>query len=291
MVRRIALIGLRLSAVLPFRLCHAIGFCLGNLLYLIPNDSRRITRINVRRCFPELSAAARRRLERRSLAQLMRGLLELGAVWLWPGERLLGLIREVHGLDTVAEALAEGNGAIMLSPHLGAFEVAGLICAHYFPGTSLYRPTRIGLDAEMCRWRSRLGQRLVPTNREGVVAVRRALKRGEVVGILPDQDPPRGGGVFVPFFGLETYTITLASRLAMSTGAPVLVVVAERLPLGRGFRVTCRRATEAIGSGPVDVSVAAMNREIESAIRQLPEQYLWSYKRFKTRPPGASKRY
>ena len=291
MGRALALIALKISAALPFRLGYAIGYALGNLLFVVPNDLRRITRINLRICFPELSNVERRGLERRSLIQLMCGALEMGAIWLWPGERLLRLVREVDGLDALRDALDEGHGAIMLTPHLGAVEVTGLYCALYFPGTSLYRPSRIGLDEEMSRWRGRLGHRLVPTDRQGVLAVRRALERGEVVGILPDQDPPRDGGVFAPFFGIESYTITLASRLAISTGAAVLIVVAERLPQGRGFRLTCRRASDAIRREPVGASVATMNREIETAIRRLPEQYLWSYKRFKTRPPGAKRRY
>ena len=291
LVRRIILFALRIDALLPFRLCHALGQVMGNILYLLPNDARRVARINLALCFPELSAAAQRRLERRCLVQLMCGAFELGALWLWPGERFLRLVREVDGLEALDAAIAEGHGAIMLTPHLGAFEVTGLYCAHYYPGTSLYRPSRIGLDEEMCRWRSRLGHRLVPTNRQGVLAVRRALERGEVVGMLPDQDPPRGGGVFVPFFGVNCYTITLASRLAISTGAAVLVVVAERLPAGRGYRVICRRATDVIRQEPLEASVAAMNQEIEAAIRALPEQYLWSYKRFKTKAPGGRRYY
>lgn len=291
MVRRAALIGLRIIAVLPFRVCHGIGYCFGNLLYWLPNDARRITRINLRLCFPDRSDAERARLERRSLIQLMRGAFELGALWRWPGDRLLPLVREVEGLDQLREALEEGRGVIMLTPHLGAFEMIGLYCGHHFQGTSLYRPTRIGLDEDLRRMRSRLGHRLVPTNRTGVIALRRALERGEGVGILPDQDPPRDGGLYAPFFGIETYTITLPSRLAISTGAAVLVIVAERLPLGRGFRIRCRRATDVIRNEPVEASVAAINREIEAMVREIPEQYVWSYKRFKTRPPGVAKRY
>lgn len=291
MVRSVALIGLKVVAALPFRLCHAIGYCLGNLLYWIPNDARRITRINLRLSFPDLSAADRARLERRSLIQLMRGVFELGALWLWSGDRLLSLVRDVEGLEQLRDALGEGRGVIMLTPHLGAFEMIGLYCGYHFGGTSLYRPIRIGLGEDICRWRSRLGNRLVPTNRRGVIALRRALERGEGVGILPDQDPPRDGGLYAPFFGIETYTITLPSRLAISTGAVVMVIVAERLPWGGGFRISCRRATNAIRNEPVEASVAAMNREIEAMIREIPAQYVWSYKRFKTRPPGVAKRY
>jgi KDO2-lipid IV(A) lauroyltransferase len=290
-LRRAVVIGLTVIAALPFRLCHGIGYCLGNLLYWLPNDARRITRINLRLCFPDLDTAARARLARRSLIQLAQGVFELGALWLWPGDRLLSLVREVEGLEQLREALTEGRGVIMLTPHLGAFELTGLYCGHYFKGTSLYRPTRIGLDAELCRWRGRLGHRLVPTDRRGVSALRRALERGEGVGILPDQDPPRGGGVYAPFFDIETYTISLPSRLAIRTGAVVMVIVAERLPLGRGFRLRCRRAADTIREEPLEASVAAMNHEIETLIRELPEQYVWSYKRFKTRPPGVARRY
>ncbi len=291
MLRSIVLTALRITAAVPFRINHAIGYGLGVLLAWIPNGARRVTRRNLAYCFPELDPTERRRLERASLAHLARGILELGAVWLWPAHRTLELVREIDGLESLKSALDEGRGAIMLTPHLGAFEITGLFCTHYGPATALFRPSRIGLDQELCRWRGRLGNRLVPTDRKGVLAVRRALERGEVAGILPDQNPPSGGGIFAPFFGIQAYTMTLVSRLAIATGAPVLLIVAERLPHGRGFRVICRRMSDEICRKPVEQSVCAMNREIEAAIRRAPEQYLWSYKRFKKRPDGVPTRY
>ncbi len=292
-MRRQALIAglLRLTARLPLPLVHGLGILIGWLLWLIPNEPRRIAVTNLALCFPEYAAPARRRLLRQNLMETGKTILELAPLWLWEGNRVLGSIRAVEGEDAWRAALRQGLGAIVITPHLGAWEVAGLYVSSGYPITTLYRPSRLGIDALIRAGRERLGARTVPTDTRGVRALFQALKAGEVLGILPDQDPGPEGGVFAPFFGRPANTMVLLSRLAIRNASPVFLLYAERLPWGRGYRLYFEPLPEVVGGGPLEASVAAVNAAVERAIRRRPEQYLWSYPRFKTRPPGEPRLY
>ena len=293
MIRRAGLTGLlRLTAALSLPMAHGIGSMLGWLLWRFPNEPRRIAARNLTLCFPELDPAERERLLRRNLLETGNLFLELGPLWLWPGARVLDLVREpVAGEEVLSTAVRRRQGAILITPHLGAWEMAGLYYASRYPLNILYRPSRLGLDEVSRRGRGRLGGRVVATDGRGIRTLVAALREGEVLGILPDQDPGGEGGVFAPFFGVAASTMTLVSRLALKTGAPVFLTWAERLPRGRGFLVHLRELPEVAGAAALEESVAALNRGVEAAIRTLPAQYLWTYKRFKTRPPDAPKLY
>lgn len=282
---------LRLMAFLPLPLVHGLGVLVGWLLWLVPNGQRRVAAINLDLCFPDWDAARRTRLLRRSLQETSKTLLELGPLWLWRGERLLGLVREVRGEEALSAALAQRRGAILITPHLGSWEIGGLYTSSRFPMTTLYRPSRLGIDEVIRQGRERLGARLVPANSRGVRILLEALRQGRLVAILPDQDPGREGGIFVPFFGQPANTMTLVSRLAIKSQAPAFLGYGERLPWGRGYRVCFEPLPAAVGEGPVETSAAALNAAIEQLVRRLPEQYLWVYKRFKTRPPGMPRIY
>ena len=278
---------LRLLAWLPLRAAQAVGGAIGGLSGRLPNDLRRITGINLARCLPELDEAERETLLRASLVETGRTFAELGAMWLWPVDRTLALVREVSGWEALERALAAGRGIVFLSPHQGAWELGCLYFASRHPLTALYRPPRMAALDDLVRGaRERSGARLVPTDSGGVRALFRALAQGEAVGILPDQDPGRGAGLFAPFFGHSANTMVLASRLAGRSGAPVFFCVPERLPAGRGFHIHFTPADPAIGSPDLAVSVAALNAGVEAWVRRRPAQYLWSYKRFKSRPAG-----
>jgi KDO2-lipid IV(A) lauroyltransferase len=170
--------------------------------------------------------------------------------------------------------------------------MAGLYIARRFPVTTLYRPPRVReLDAFIRAARERTGATLVPTDAGGVRALYRALAQGEVVAVLPDQDPGRGGGVFAPFFGQPAWTMALLSRLATRSGAPVFFGFARRLPRGDGYRLEFLPALAATTSVELTESAAAVNAAVEVCVRRVPAQYQWSYKRFKTRPPGEPRWY
>ena len=293
MIRRAAITGLlRLTSLLPLPLTHAIGVWVGGLLWWIPNDLRRIASRNLVLTFPEMPVADRERLLRRNLWETGKLLLELGPLWLWRRERVLALVRgAVAGEEALTDTVRRRRGAILLTPHLGAWEMAGLYYSSRHPLTILYRPSRLGLDELSVRGRGRLGGKVVATDARGVRSLLTALRDGEILGILPDQDPGDEGGMFAPFFGISASTMTLVSRLTRNTGAPVFLTWAERLPRGRGFALHLRALPEVTAAGSLEESAAALNRGVEAAVRSLPAQYLWAYKRFKTRPPGEPKLY
>ncbi len=294
--RRIAFaLWLRLTALLPLWLAHALGALVGDLLLWLPNTPRRIAARNLALVFPELPPAEQRRLLRQNLRETGKLLFELGPLWRWPGERVLGL---VHGPATEETALADaahaGRGALLLTPHLGAWELAGLYYSSRYPLTILYRPSRLGGDDLSRAGRGRLGGRVVSTSPQGLRALLAALRAGEVLGILPDQDMGGvgdGQSVFAPFFGIPASTMTLVPRLARKTGAPVFLTWAERLPHGQGYTLQLRALPEVNAAPSAAAAAAALNQGIEMAVRSLPTQYLWVYKRFKARPPSQPKLY
>lgn len=277
---------LKLLSWLPLRAAHALGAVFGWCAWLLPTRRRRIASTNLARCLPELENAARKRLLQQNLVETGKAMFELGALWTWPPERAFGLIVETLGLDELRAAVRRGNGVIAIAPHIGSWEAAGLLLSREFPITILYAPGRLGIDTLLRDARARAGARVVPAGRSGVATLARNLRAGQMAGILPDQDPGRVSGLFAPFFGIEAKTMTLVSRLAQRTGASPFLVWADRLPAGRGFVFNARAAPAEIGTQPLERSVAAMNAAIEALVRERPAQYLWSYKRFRTRPDG-----
>ena len=188
----------------------------------------------------------------------------------------------------IARAYAAGKGVVFLTPHLGCFEisaqgVAQRYGAKFGPLTVLYRPARQEwLSRMMVRARDKPGLRTAPTNLAGVRQMVRALRQGHAVGLLPDQVPPFGMGLWSPFFGRDAYTMTLSARLAQQTGATVLLAWGERLAGGRGFRLHFRELVHPLPA-ELDAAVEQVNQAMEGLIRECPAQYLWGYARYK--PP------
>lgn len=283
----LALLLLRLLARLPLPLLHGTGAFLGWLSWLFPNANRTVTLRNLELCFPHQEAAARNTLARRYLMEMGKTLMETIALWLGDRERLRAYTREVRGGELLEQALAQGKGVIIVSPHIGSWEYVGLYCAALRPMTCLYRPARKqGLETVVVSGRERMGMRLAPTDTKGVRLLLQALKDNELIGILPDQDPREEAGAFAPFFGVPAKTMTLLPRLAHKSGAPVLFTFAERLPRGRGFRLHFLPAPAGIASADTVTAVTALNQGVEQCVRLAPEQYQWAYKRFRTRPEG-----
>ena len=281
------LIFLKLIAWLPLPVVHAIAHPLGWLLYGLQTKQRYYAETNLALCFPELSEAERRNLTRGSLIETVKVLLEYPLLYLGRANRALNLVREVSGESLLKEGLARGKGLILVCPHLGNWEVVGVYTSRHYPMTNMYRPQRHpGMDAMIKQGRERFGAKLVPSNNKGMRDLLRALQQGQVIGTLPDQNPGAGTGVFVPFFGIMTYTPVFAGRLANRTGASVVMVVAERLPWGRGFRIKFTPAGESIYAADNNEAATSINRDLEKIIRANPVQYWWSYNRFRTRPEG-----
>ena len=283
---------LKLLSLFSLPINHRIGSLIGRALYRFDNDVRRTCMQNLKLCLPELDDSHRQQLCRDTLIEMGKSVTELGPVWLWPEQRMLKLMTNTVNEQIARDAIDQGKGMILLTPHIGCWEIAGLYCATIFNITSLYRPPRLqALETFLLKARQRSGATLVPTNIHGVKALFKALANNNTVGILPDQDPSGDGGVFAPYFGINAHTIKLIPRLIQKTGAQVCIMYAERMTDGKGYTLHFKKPDDEIYSGDLPTAVAAMNRSVEACVREIPEQYQWSYKRFKTRPKGEKSLY
>lgn len=269
----------------PLRFLHRLGAMLGWLAYLFSPTYRRRLRENAQRA--GVTPAQRRR----SVAEAGKMATEGLRLWLRPAGEPIGDPLHWEGEALIEEALALGRGLLFLTPHLGSFETTAQAYAQRFgaikPITVMFRPARHPLLRELQESaRARDALSTAPASIGGVRQMMRALKRGEAVGLLPDQVPPHGMGVWAPFFGAPAYTMTLAARLAQQSGAPVVLAFCERLPRGAGFRLRLSRLAEPLEGRDEQGQAAVINRAMESLIAQCPQQYLWGYHRYK-QPRGA----
>jgi KDO2-lipid IV(A) lauroyltransferase len=264
---------------------HAWGGVLGWLAYALSPSYRR--RLHVNAALAGITAAERRA----SVAEAGRLVLELPRLWLRPPAQPIGDAVRWQGADELEAQLVGGRGLVLLTPHLGSFEVAAQAYAERFgkrqPLTVMYRPARQAWLRELEETaRARPALATAPASLAGVRLMIRALRRGETVGLLPDQVPPEGQGVWSMFFGRRAYTMTLAARLVQQTGAGVGVVWCERLPRGAGYVVHATALPEPLPPvsgerGDDDAAALAINRSMEAIIRLKPTQYLWGYNRYK----------
>lgn len=275
---------LRLLGRLPLSFLHRTGAALGWLVYLTsPRYAARL-RENLLQSGLWRGRREYKRLLRANIAENGKATAEVAAVWFRPQQEAAAWVRAVHGWDAVERARAAGKGLVLLTPHLGCFEVIAQYLALRFPLTALYRPPNYRmLEPAMLQGRTRPQLQLASTDLSGVRTLLKALRRGEAVGILPDQVPGAGEGEWAPFFGRPAYTMTLASRLAESTGASVFLMYARRLASGRGYELTFEPMPP---REPGESGARQLNRALETVIGRLPEQYLWSYNRYKA-PAGA----
>lgn len=273
---------LRQFARIPLPLVHLLGIVVGWGMYLGSRKYAGRIRANLRSSGACSCEAAFRQLLRRCIGEAGKAMLETFVIWFRPYPEVLDLVRECRGWEHVEAGLAAGNGIIFLTPHLGCFEITSLYYAQHHPLGVLYRPPRKPWLAPLIESGRERGQiRLAPTTLKGVRGLLQTLKRGQAIGILPDQVPSTGEGEWANFFGRPAYTMTLVSKLAKTSGAAILMAFGERLPYGYGYLLHIEPVpTEGVAS------VAALNSAIEAVVRRRPEQYLWSYPRYKV-PRGA----
>ena len=273
----------RLLARLPLCLLHPLGALLGWLTYLGSAVYRRHTRENLALAYPAGEAGA---ILPAAVAHAGRGVLELPRIWLRPQSDVVPLVTRVTGWELVEQAWQRGEGILFLTPHLGCFEIAAQYYAFHAPITVLYRPPKQAwLKPLIEEGRGGPNLRLAPADLSGVRLLLRALKRHEAAGMLPDQVPGVGEGLWADFFGRPAYTITLAARLTAASRATVLLAYAERLPGGAGFHLRLSAPRGQI-AGALEERVRQLNAALEELIRGCPEQYLWGYNRYKV-PAGA----
>lgn len=269
---------LRLFASLPLPVVHGIGRALGRVVYAIPGGYRRHLQRNAAQAgFTEPVFA------RQAAAETGAMMSELARVWFRSEACMAQVVCEDWGV--IEQALAERNGLIMLTPHLGCFELAARYAAQRIPLTVMFRPHRKAmLRALLDTVRLTSNLTTVPATSQGVRAFVRALRQGEAVGLLPDQ-APKGDGVWVPFFNRLAYTMTLPGKLASQTNAALIIAAGERLPNGRGWRMHVKRLTGPLPQN-AEAQAAWINAEMEDMVRRFPQQYLWGYNRYKV-PSGA----
>ncbi len=273
---------LRWLAHRSLRLLHGLGGALGWLGYALSPTYRRRLNENAELAgvgLPDRKAA---------VADAGRLVMELPRLWLRPRDQPINDPVRWEGAELLEAMLARGRGLVLLTPHMGSFEVSAQAYAARFgakqPITVLYRPARQAWLRELEETaRARPALATAPANLAGVRLLMRALKRGETVGLLPDQVPPEGMGVWVPFFGKPAYTMTLAARLIQQTGAAVAVLWTERAAGGAGYVVRAMALPVPLPeqAGDDEASALAINQSMEAVIRMKPSQYLWGYNRYK----------
>jgi KDO2-lipid IV(A) lauroyltransferase len=267
----------RLLSVFPLPVLHALGTALGWLVYLVSPSYRRRLRSN-------LELAGYGAHLHAAIAESGKAIVELPFVWCAPQQRVTRHVT-MENWELVQRQLDAGRGIVFLTPHLGCFELTAQQVSLRQELTVMYRPPRKSALKPLVEGaRARQNMHLAPANLSGVRMLVKALRGGQPVGVLPDQVPQEGEGVWAPFFGRDAYTMTLPAKLAQLGKADILLVYAERLPRGRGYAIRFVPFDGEL-SGTAAEQAGAINRAMEQLIARCPSQYFWSYNRYK-RPQG-----
>lgn len=269
----------RLLSKLPLPVLHALGAALGWLVYLASPSYRNKLKGNINHAGygQHLTAA---------IAESGKNILELPFIWCAPPERVLKTTT-IKNWNVVQAALDAQHGIIFLTPHLGCFEITAQVLAAKMPLTALYRPPRKkALKPLIEGARARHNLSLAPANLSGVRTLLKVVKKNGSIGLLPDQVPQHGEGVWANFFGKPAYTMTLSAKLHQMTGAPIILTYAERLPRGRGYVIRFVPFEQTLEDS-AEQQAGAINAAMEQLIAHCPAQYFWSYHRYKT-PPGVA---
>lgn len=285
MMSRLGIAWLWLLHGLPLAVQAAVGNAVGWLAYYLARPRRQVGATNLALCFPEWTQRERDRVLRRHFQCVVRAALEHGMLWWSPVERVERLVR-IEGIEYFQAAY--GNPLILLAPHFVGLDMGGIrISTEYHPLVSMYsRLKNPHFDRLMLHARTRFGQSRLFSRHEGVRPMIAEIRRGLPLYYLPDQDFGAKDAVFAPFFGVPAATVNALPRLARLTGAVVLPAVTRQLAGGGGYVVRFYPPWQNFPSDDLEVDVARMNRFIEERVREMPEQYFWLHKRFKTRPAG-----
>ena len=254
---------------------HGLGGLFGRIAYQFDRRFKERIDANVKRAFASLDRNDLKKLTSLAIREIGKCLMEAPAIWFNAPQKNFRWVTQCYGWNYVDAALKKKKGIIFLTPHLGCFEITAQYYAHFHPITVLFkRPKQKWLANIVLSGRRHTHIHLAEANIQGVKQLMQALKKGEAIGILPDQVPNEGQGVWAQFFNTPAYTMTLVSKLAESSKATVLIGFGHRLPKGQGYEVFI----EPLGS---DHSPQGINDQLELLIRKHPSQYLWNYQRFK----------
>ena len=276
----------RIISWLPLRVLWVLGWMIGELTFRVHGASRRVAIINLELCFPELPARERKRLARRHFQAAGLTLLSTGIAW-WGSRRRLQRLVQFKHREYYDQALAQGKNIILLAPHFLGLEIGGLYLSQERSVVSMYKKPKNELMDWVLRSRSRYAAIMVERDANPKALIR-LIRAQRPFYYLPDQDPGHGNHtVFVPFFGVPAATITALSRIARLGEAIVIPCFTRQLPYGAGYEIRFHAPMTGFPSGDLAQDARQMNAEIEKGAHAMPEQYLWTYKRFKTRPERA----
>jgi KDO2-lipid IV(A) lauroyltransferase len=274
---------------LPLPILGRIGEALGELLFLVMRDRRRITLTNLSLCLPELSSAERHSMARAHFRAYARSVLERGILW-WASPARLQRLIEIDPAVPTQSSIEKPT--IFLCPHFVCLELAGVAITMRGPLCSIYTQQRSRVfDEALRRGRARFAtqeeaDQFLISRHSGIKPIIRAMRNGRPFLMLPDMDFGARESIFVPFFGVPAATLTAPARLAAATGGQVIPVTTQFRPDYRGWRVSFHPAWQDFPGDDIEAATLRMNAFIEQQVRQTPAEYFWSHKRFKTRPAG-----
>ena len=278
-----------LAHFLPLRALAVLGEAVGMVSFWLIPERRRVTRINLEKCFPHIGERERERLARAHFRIFGRSFVERALLWWAPRKRIEKLIR-IQGIEHLR--VLRGQPVILFLPHFAGLDAGGTRITCEANIVSIYSQQKDPRFAALLRHgRSRFGDQRMLSRQAGVRAAIRAMREGRPLLYLPDQDYGPRDALFVPFFGVPAATVPGLARIARITGAKVLPCVTRILPGGSGYLVTIDAPWEHFPSGDLKADTRRMNEYIEIKVLEMPEQYLWMHKRFKTRPPGEARFY
>lgn len=276
---------------LPYRALLVLGRLLGALMYRVAGDRRRIAARNLELCFPELPSVERTRLLKENFASTGIAFFEMAMSWWWPKARLARLAH-IEGLEHLQAAQRDGQGAILMALHFTTLEIGAALLGQEHTIDGMYREHKNPLfDFVQRRGRERHNLDSLAVEREDVRGMLKLLRSGRAIWYAPDQDYGAKQSVFVPLFGIEAATVTATTKFARLGRARVIPFTQQRLADGSGYRLVIHAPLQDFPGESEEADCLRINQWIESVLRECPEQYLWAHRRFKSRPPGATKLY
>ena len=275
---------------MPLPVLHIMGRAIGRVFYRVNEKRRRIARINIDLCFPELSGEEKDSLVLRHFEAYGANIFDLAICWWAPSPRL-DRLTTVHGLERYLALVEQGRGVVLVTGHILTVDLCGHYISRYQAGVSMMKPLKNRLlNWMMYRGRMRNGNLMV-TREQGMRPMVRYLRQGYTGYFMPDEDFGSPASVFAPFFGIQSWTVTSLSMMARLGNADVLPIFMHSLPGGRGYELFIDPPLENFPSGDDLIDAINMNRALEKGIRKMPEMYAWTFKLFKTRPDGEQAPY
>lgn len=278
-----------LTTLLPHRAQIRLGAFLGRTLYRFPSKLKKITEVNIRLCFPEKSLEDRQKLAKKNFESLGIGLIEAAMAWWLPAKKLKDLY-QIKGYEHVDRAFAKGKGIILVGPHFTCLEIISRLISAHHAYAALYRPHKKPLISFIQeRFRQRGNVQWIPRHR--LRELLRALENNKAIWYAYDVDGGDKNSVFAPFFGIQTASLTSVSRIKKLSDAAIIPFRFHRREDNFKYEVVISPPIENFPSEDEIQNATLLNQVIEDAIREHPEQYVWQYKRFKTRPAGEARIY